>query len=159
MKKLRRTKRKTGRPAAKGLRASTKGAGVPSQAKQRSAAGIGAAKDVEKYIERAPEPAGSRLKEMRGVIREAVPAEAVEIISYKIPAFRLKKVLVWYAAFSGHCSLFPTAAVIEEFRGQLGGFTVSKGTVQFPLDKPLPTALIKKLVKARVEQCEKAQRS
>jgi uncharacterized protein YdhG (YjbR/CyaY superfamily) len=152
MKKLRRTKRKTGRPAAKGLRASTKGAGVPGQAKKHSAAGIGAAKDVEKYIERTPEPARSRLKEMRGVIREAVPAEAVEIISYKIPAFRLKKVLVWYAAFSGHCSLFPTASVIEEFRGQLGGFTVSKGTVQFPLDKPLPTALIKKIVKERVAQ-------
>jgi uncharacterized protein YdhG (YjbR/CyaY superfamily) len=152
MKKLRRTKRKTGRPAAKGLRASTKGSGVPRQAKQRSAAGIGAAKDVEKYIEQAPEPARSRLQEMRGVIREAVPAEAVEIISYKIPAFRLKKVLVWYAAFAEHCSLFPTAAVIEEFRGELGGFTVSKGTVQFPLDKPLPTALIKKIVEERVAQ-------
>jgi uncharacterized protein YdhG (YjbR/CyaY superfamily) len=152
MKKLRRTKRKTGRPAAKGLRASTKASGVPGQAKQSSAPGIGAAKGVEKYIERAPEPARSRLKEMRGVIREAVPAEAVEIISYKIPAFRLKKVLVWYAAFAEHCSLFPTAAVIEEFRGQLGGFTVSKGTVQFPLDKPLPTALINKIVKERVAQ-------
>jgi uncharacterized protein YdhG (YjbR/CyaY superfamily) len=154
MRKLRRTKRKTGRPAAKGLRASTKGAGVRGQTKQRSAPGIGAAKDVEKYIERAPEPARSRLQEMRAAIREAVPAEAVEIISYKIPAFRLKKVLVWHAAFSGHCSLFPTAAVIEEFRGKLGGFTVSKGTVQFPLDKPLPTALINKIVKERVAQSQ-----
>jgi uncharacterized protein YdhG (YjbR/CyaY superfamily) len=154
MRKLRRTKRKTGRPAAKGLRASTKGAGVPGRAKQRSADGIGAAKDVEKYIERAREPARSRLKHMRAAIRTAVTGEAVEIISYGIPAFKLKRVLVWYAAFSGHCSLFPTAAVIEEFRGKLGAFTVSKGTVQFPLDKPLPTALIKKIVKERVAQSQ-----
>jgi uncharacterized protein YdhG (YjbR/CyaY superfamily) len=159
MKKLRRTKRKTGRPSAKGLRASTKGSGVPGQAKQRSAPGIGAARDVEKYIERAQEPARSRLKEMRATIREAVPAEAVEIISYKIPAFRLKKVLVWYAAFAEHCSLFPTASVLEEFKDELAGFRISKGTVQFPLDKALPTALIKKLVKARVAQSEKVQRS
>jgi uncharacterized protein YdhG (YjbR/CyaY superfamily) len=69
----------------------------------------------------------------------------------------LKKVLVWFAAFSGHCSLFPTASVIEEFRDELAGFTTSKGTVQFPIDKALPIALIKKLVKARVAQSEKAQ--
>jgi uncharacterized protein YdhG (YjbR/CyaY superfamily) len=87
--------------------------------------------------------------------RTAVPAGAVEIISYGIPAFKSKKVLVWFAAFSGHCSLFPSASVIEEFRG----FTTSKGTVQFPIDKALPIALLKKLVKARVAQSEKAQQS
>jgi len=76
----------------------------------------------------------------------------VEIISYQIPAFRTKKVLVWYAGFSKHCSLFPTASVIEEFKDDLAGFTVSKGTVQFPIERALPTALIKKLVKARVAQ-------
>ena len=69
---------------------------------------------------------------MRAVIRSAVPAEAVEIISYQIPAFKTKKVLVWYAAFSEHCSLFPTASVIEEFKDELAGLTISKGTVQFP---------------------------
>jgi uncharacterized protein YdhG (YjbR/CyaY superfamily) len=61
-------------------------------------------------------------------------------------------VLVWYAGFSKHYSLFPTASVIEEFREALAGFTVSKGTVQFPIEQALPTALIKKLVKARVAQ-------
>jgi uncharacterized protein YdhG (YjbR/CyaY superfamily) len=110
-------------------------------------------------LARVPEPARSRLKQMRSVIRSAVPAEAVEVISYKIPAFKTNKVLVWYAAFAEHCSLFPTASVIEEFRDELSGYTTSKGTIQFPTDKALPTALIKKLVKARVAQCEKAQRS
>ena len=80
----------------------------------------------------------------------------MEVISYGILAFKTKKVLVWYAAFSRHCSLFPTAAVIEEFRDELGGIKTSKGTVQFSMDKPLPTALIRKLVKARVAQVSKA---
>jgi uncharacterized protein YdhG (YjbR/CyaY superfamily) len=91
---------------------------------------------------------------MRAAIRSAVPADAVEIISYGIPAFKHKRVLVWYAAFSKHCSLFPTASVIEAFKEELKGFVISKGTIQFPTDKPLPVTLIKRLVKARVKQNE-----
>ena len=87
-----------------------------------------------------------------------VPAEATEVISYKIPAFKHKKILVWYAAFSSHCSLFPTASVIDAFRDELKGFSTSKGTVQFPLDKPLPVALIKKMVKFRVAENEGKKR-
>ncbi len=60
--------------------------------------------------------------------------------------------LVWFAAFSDHCSLFPTASVIEKFKTELEGFRTSKGTIHFAIDKPLPTTLIKKLVKARVAQ-------
>jgi len=63
-------------------------------------------------------------------------------------------VLVWFAAFSNHCSLFPTSAVIEAFKKELKGFTISKGTIQFPTGKPIPSALVKKLVKARVAQSE-----
>jgi len=59
---------------------------------------------------------------------------------------------VWFAAFSNHCSLFPTGAVIEAFKKELKGFSTSKGTIQFSTDKPLPIALVKKLVKARVAQ-------
>lgn len=91
---------------------------------------------------------------MRATIRSAAPSEAIEIISYGIPAFKHKGVLAWYAAFSNHCSLFPTAAVIEAFKDELKGFSTSKGTIKFPLDKPLPIALIKKIVKARVAQVE-----
>jgi uncharacterized protein YdhG (YjbR/CyaY superfamily) len=113
--------------------------------------GKGAAKSVHEYLARVPEPARERFQELREAVRSAVPAEAVEVISYGIPALKTKKVRVWYAAFSEHCSLFPTAAVIEEFRGELAGLTVTKGTVQFPMSKALPTALIKKMVRARVE--------
>ena len=91
---------------------------------------------------------------MRAAIRSAVPAETTETISYRIPAFKYKKILVWYAAFSEHCSLFPTASVIAEFRKELKGFSASKGTIHFPTNKPLPTALIKKIVKTRVRQLE-----
>jgi uncharacterized protein YdhG (YjbR/CyaY superfamily) len=114
----------------------------------------GTPKSLEEYLASVPAPAHGALKQMRAAIRSAVPAEAVEIISYGIPAFKHKRVLVWYAAFSKHCSLFPTAAVIETFKEELKGFVISKGTIQFPTDKPLPTALIKRLVKARVKQDE-----
>lgn len=93
---------------------------------------------------------------MRAAIRSAVPRRATEVISYGIPAFKHGVVLVWYAAFANHCSLFPTAAVIEKFKNQLKGFSKSKGTIHFPLDKPLPLALIKKLVKARVAQASES---
>ena len=99
----------------------------------------GTPKNFEEYLAGIPAPARGALKQMRAVIRSAVPAEAVEKISYGIPAFKHKRVLVWYGAFSKHCSLFPTASVI---------------TIQFPTDKPLPAALIKRLLKARVKQNE-----
>jgi len=107
-------------------------------------------KNVEDYLAGVPEPARSTFNKLRAAVQSAVPAEATEIISYGIPAFKRKRVLVWFAAFSNHCSLFPTAAVIESFKNELKAFSTSKGTIHFPTDKPLPTPLIKKLVKARV---------
>jgi uncharacterized protein YdhG (YjbR/CyaY superfamily) len=91
---------------------------------------------VDEYIAGFAQPAQSALRKMRKTIRSVVPSAAIEIISYRIPAFKHKKVLVWYAAFSDHCSLFPTAAVIEAFKDELKGFKTSKGTIHFPLDKP-----------------------
>jgi uncharacterized protein YdhG (YjbR/CyaY superfamily) len=111
-------------------------------------------KTVDEYLASVPEPASGAINQIRAAIRSVVPPEATEIISYKIPAFKHKKVLVWYAAFTNHCSLFPTKAVLEAFKDELKGFSTSKGTIHFPLDKPMPVALIKKLVKARVEQSE-----
>jgi uncharacterized protein YdhG (YjbR/CyaY superfamily) len=113
---------------------------------------------VDEYLAGIPEPARAALNEMRAVIRAAVPSEAIETISYRIPAFKHGRVLVWFAAFSNHCSLFPTASVIEAFKSELKGFSTSKGTIHFPLNKPLPTALIKQLVKARVAQVESKKR-
>lgn len=93
------------------------------------------------------------------MILSALPREATEVISYGIPALKHKGMLVWFAAFSDHCSLFPTAAVIEKFKNELKGYTTSKGTIQFLIDEPLPSALIKKIVKTRVAQIETKKRS
>jgi len=109
-------------------------------------------KTVDEYFAAIPEPARSTLNKMRETIRSVVPVGSTEIISYGIPGFKDKRVLVWYAAFSDHCSLFPTASIIEKFKTELERFRTSKGTIHFPMDKPLPTTLIKKLVKARVAQ-------
>ena len=127
---------------------------VKSRNRSSTAKGDGAPKDVDEYLAGVPESARSTLIKLRAAIRSAVPREATETISYRMPAFKYKGMLVWFAAFSNHCSLFPTASVIEAFKNELKGFPTSKGTIHFPTDKPLPTALIKKLVKARVMQNE-----
>jgi len=126
-----------------------KSAKLPPKAKPSRAP-----KTIDEYLAGVPEPARSTLNEIRAVIRSAAPPEATEIISYKIPAFKHKQVLIWFAAFANHCSLFPTAAVIDQFKNDLKGYTLSKGTIQFPIDKPLPPALLKKMVKARIAQIE-----
>ncbi|MGA2607839.1 MAG: DUF1801 domain-containing protein [Terriglobia bacterium] len=128
--------------------------GNPSSA----AKGRGASKTVDEYLEGLPEPARSTLQKIRAAIRSAAPPEATETISYRMPAFKYKGVLVWFAAFSNHCSLFPTASVVDAFKDELKGFSTSKGTIQFPIDKPLPAALVRRLVKARVAQVEKKTR-
>jgi len=119
-----------------------------------AAKGNRAPKNVDDYLASVPQPARGTLNKIRAAIRSAVPPEATETISYGMPAFKHKGVLVWFAAFSNHCSFFPTAFVIEAFKDELKGFSTSKGTIHFPTDKPLPAALIKKMVKLRVAQVE-----
>jgi uncharacterized protein YdhG (YjbR/CyaY superfamily) len=131
---------------------------VKSGNRRSAAKGSGAPRNVDEYLAGVPEPARSTLNKMRAAIRSTVPPEATETISYGMPAFKHKGVLVWFAAFSNHCSLFPTASVIEAYKNELKGFSTSKGTIHFPTDKPLPTALVKKLVKARVAQNESKKR-
>jgi uncharacterized protein YdhG (YjbR/CyaY superfamily) len=126
-----------------------------SPRRSSSGKGTGVPKSVDEYLARVPEAARGTLNKMREAIRSVVPPEATETISYGFPAFKHKAILVWFAAFSDHCSLFPTASVIEAFKNDLKGFTTSKGTIQFPTDQPLPTNLIKRLVKARVAQNER----
>ena len=104
---------------------------------------------VEAYLAKVPEPARTTLEKLRATIRAAAPKAATEAISYGIPSFQYKGGLVAYAAFKRHCSFFPMGAkAIEEFADELEGFRVSKGTIQFALDKPLPAALVRKMVKA-----------
>jgi uncharacterized protein YdhG (YjbR/CyaY superfamily) len=127
---------------------------VKSRNHSSAAKGTSAPKSVDEYLAGVPEPARSTLNRIRAAVRSAAPPEATETISYGIPALKYKGVLVWFAAFSKHCSLFPTASLVAALKNELKGFKTSKGTIHFPVDKPLPNALVKKLVKARVAQNE-----
>ena len=112
-----------------------------------------APKTVDEYLANTPEPARSTLKHIRAVIKSVVPKETTEVISYGIPMFKFNGMLVGYAAFKKHCSLFPTGSgVLDNFEKELKGYRTSKGTIQFPPDKPLPDSLIKKIVRARVAE-------
>jgi uncharacterized protein YdhG (YjbR/CyaY superfamily) len=115
-------------------------------------------KTVDEYLAGVPQPARSTLNKVRAAIRSVVPAETTEVLSYRIPAFKYKGMLMWYAAFSDHCSLFPTASVIEQFKEELKRFRTSKGTIHFPADKPLPAALVKKMAKMRVAEVERKRK-
>jgi uncharacterized protein YdhG (YjbR/CyaY superfamily) len=116
--------------------------------------------EVDAYLAQVPEPARTTLEKMRSMIRAAAPKDATEAISYKIPSFQYKGGLAAYAAFKHHCSFFPMgSAAIEEFAEELEGFRVSKGTIHFPLDKPLPAELVKKMVKACATRNEAKARS
>src|SRR4051812_49391617 len=115
--------------------------------------GKGPARNVDEYLSGIPEPARSTLKHIRAVIKSVVPKETTEVISYRIPMFNYNGMLVGYAAFAKHCSLFPTGSgVIETFAKELKGYRTSRGTIQFPSDKPLPDALLKKIVRQRVKE-------
>jgi len=111
--------------------------------------------DVESYLARCPEPHRTTLEKLRATIGSVVPKGTTEAISYGMPAFKYKGALVGYAAFKDHCSFFPMSGrLVEEFAEELKAYKTSKGTIQFPVDKPLPVALVKKMVKARVAQNE-----
>jgi uncharacterized protein YdhG (YjbR/CyaY superfamily) len=118
----------------------------------------GGSASVDEYLARVPLAARTTFFELRDAILAAVPAEATETISYKIPAIKHNGIVVWYAAFSKHCSLFTGAAVGAAFEKELKGYSTSKGTIQFPLAKPIPKALVKKIVKARVKEKEGKER-
>ena len=114
-----------------------------------------AAKNVDDYLAGVPEPGRSTLKKVRAVIRSVVPEETTEVISYGIPTFTYKRGLVAFAAFRDHCSFFPLgSSVLDAFKEELKEFRVSKGTLHFPLDTPLPASLVKKIVMARIVQNE-----
>jgi uncharacterized protein YdhG (YjbR/CyaY superfamily) len=93
------------------------------------------------------------------MIRSATPPETTEIISYGLPTFRYKGMLVSYGAFANHCSLFAlNGSALGELKNELRAYSTSKGTIRFPADQPPPAALVKKLVKARVAQIEKRKK-
>lgn len=110
---------------------------------------------VEEYFASLTPKTRGILKEVRKTIKNAAPGSK-EVISYNIPAFRLKGVLVWYAAFKEHISLFPKTSAINYFKNELSEYQVSKGTIKFPVNKRIPLKLISRIVKYRVgEQTKK----
>lgn len=113
-------------------------------------------KTVDEYLAGVPEPARSTLSKIRAAIRSAVPPEATEVISYRIPTFKGKGLMISYAAFANHCSLFVlSGSLLQSFKDELKGYHLSKGTIRFPVDKPLPATLVKKLVRARIAHNER----
>ena len=106
---------------------------------------------VEKYIGTHPKEVQKVLRQVRETIRKAAP-NAEETISYGIPTFKLNGNLVHFAAAKNHIGFYPAPSGIEAFKKELAGYKGAKGSVQFPLNKPMPLALITKIVKYRVKE-------
>lgn len=106
---------------------------------------------IDEYLAEVPAAVKPKLQSLRETIQRAAP-QAEETISYNIPAFDLHGKLVYFAAFKAHIGFYPTASGIKAFQTELAIYEGSKGAVRFPLDKPLPHALIAKMVKFRVNE-------
>ena len=106
-------------------------------------------KTVDEYFSTLPKNTKNILNELRRTIKQAAP-KAEEVISYNMPALKLKGMLVYYAATKNHIGFYPTPGAIKFFNKDLAGFETSTGTIKFPMEKPLPVTLIKKIVKYRV---------
>jgi uncharacterized protein YdhG (YjbR/CyaY superfamily) len=111
-------------------------------------------KTIDEYIKSFPADLRSILEKTRQTIHEAAP-EAIEVISYQMPAFKLNGNLVYFAAHKNHIGFYPTSSGIEAFKEELTPYKFSKGSVQFPLDKPIPFDLVKKIVTFRVRENSK----
>lgn len=114
---------------------------------------------VEEYLADQPEDVRATLEHVRRSVR-AVAADATEKIGYGMPGFYVDgHPLVYYAAFKAHCSLFPASgAVIERFAEDLKGYGVAKGTIRFPIGEPLPAPLVKRIVKAKLDELRRTKR-
>jgi len=107
--------------------------------------------NIDEYITSFPIEIQKLLEQFRATIKKVAP-QATEAISYGIPAFKLNGMLVWFAAHTNHIGFYPRASAIKVFEKELSIYKGAKGSVQFPLDKPLPVRLITKIVKFRVEE-------
>ena len=107
--------------------------------------------DIDAYISGFPEAIRKLLQEIRDTIKKAAP-EAEEVISYGMPAFRQKGMLVWFAAFKNHIGFYPIPSGIEAFKEELTAFKGTKGSIHFFLDKPLPVDLISRIVSFRLSE-------
>lgn len=112
---------------------------------------------VDEYIAQFPPEVGEKLKELRAAVLEAAP-DATEKISWGMPAYSLNGMLVYFAAFKNHIGFFPEANGVAAFLPKLDGYKTSKGTIQFPLSKPVPLDLVREVVRFKVNiNAQKAQ--
>jgi uncharacterized protein YdhG (YjbR/CyaY superfamily) len=113
--------------------------------------------NTDEYIALFPENIQEILQKLRATIKKSAPG-AEEVISYKIPAFKLNGMLVWFAANKEHIGFYPTASPIRVFKKELASYKTSKGAIQFPIEKAIPLTLVKDIVKFRVsENLQKAK--
>ena len=112
---------------------------------------------VDEYLGASPKQARAALDELRKTIRQAAP-QAEEVISYNMPAFRWNGMLVWYAAHKDHIGFYPKPSAITAFKDELAAYKTSKGAIQFPIQKVIPTKLVKKIVKFRVKENTQSQK-
>jgi uncharacterized protein YdhG (YjbR/CyaY superfamily) len=112
---------------------------------------MGKINSINDYIQSFPIEIQKNLLKLRALIQKAAP-EAIEKISYEMPTFYLSGNLVHFAAYKNHIGFYPTSSGIAEFTEELKDYKTSKGTVQFPINQPLPTELIQKIVKFRVNE-------
>ena len=112
-------------------------------------------KTVDEYFSKLPRHTKVLMQELRTTIKKLAP-QAEEVISYNMPAFKQEGMLVWYAAFNQHIGFYPRVSGIEAFKKELSVYKNAKGSVQFPLDKPLPLSLVSKIVKYRVKENQEA---
>ena len=106
---------------------------------------------VEQYLNVLPSDQRARVEELRSYLQKLLPEDAIEVISYNMPAFKLKKVIVYFAAHKEHIGFYPTAKPIEVFKDELADYKFSKGAIQFPYNRPMPEELIKKIVDFRLK--------
>jgi uncharacterized protein YdhG (YjbR/CyaY superfamily) len=107
--------------------------------------------EVDQYIAKFPRETQEKLEEVRRVIRDTAP-EAKEMMAYMMPAYKINKYVVFFAGYKAHVGLYPTPSGIEKFKSEIQKYKWAKGSVQFPLDKPMPIDLIKRIVEFRVEE-------
>jgi uncharacterized protein YdhG (YjbR/CyaY superfamily) len=113
--------------------------------------------NVDDYIAQAPKEAQEKLQELRAVIRTAAPG-AEERIGYGMPHYEYKGRLVYFQLWKKHIGFYVPTPIVEEHQSELQGYETTKATIRFPLDKPLPFALIEKLVRARVRKNDEAEK-
>ena len=107
--------------------------------------------DIDLYVEQFPTATQKQLNKLRNIIKSTAPA-AEEMISYKMPAYKLHGMLVYFAGYKAHVGFYPTPSGIKNFLPKLKGYKCSKAAVQFPIDKPLPESLIKEIVAFRIKE-------